>query len=348
MEKSASASTADLKSTVTKTVNKFGEKMLTETTSAYEQAAFARGGVRAVAAAGLAMRTGNIYVPPEEETEEVRDEEDESTRMLTYVLPENLLKKLVAIADLRTQVAVMLYGKSPEVPEDADADEAAAVASVKEVHAAVIPPQTGTHRGVQLPVARLAEDIDKHPLLEDLQPLGWLHTQPSAAAGTASGTTELRPDDVLQHARIAKNNTRMSPAQSALVTCTLDAGMCQVTAHRITKGGYRWANEALERADGTGTASADDMSKFEPRESAQRVQLLLSGKFRGFFLVPDVGPWHYNFCTAAFSPHRRFGLRLDVPPPFYAQRHRLTHFLKFHSVESHEEDEGADVEDFLS
>lgn len=39
------------------------------------------------------------------------DEVDENG--FTYVLPKNLLKKLITIADLRTQIAGYMYGRSP-------------------------------------------------------------------------------------------------------------------------------------------------------------------------------------------------------------------------------------------
>jgi len=49
------------------------------------------------------LRTNNFYVPPE------GLKEDD----YTYVLPKNLLKKFVRIADLRTQIGGYLYGVSP-------------------------------------------------------------------------------------------------------------------------------------------------------------------------------------------------------------------------------------------
>lgn len=50
----------------------------------------------------------------------------------------------------------------------------AAAAQVKEIRAIVMPPQHGDHQAVRLPAA-----LPEHDYLGDLEPLGWLHTQPN-------------------------------------------------------------------------------------------------------------------------------------------------------------------------
>lgn len=59
--------------------------------------------VRAISAANLHLRVNHIYV----NSEDIRE------TGFTYVLPKNILKKFICIADLRTQVAGYLYGVSP-------------------------------------------------------------------------------------------------------------------------------------------------------------------------------------------------------------------------------------------
>lgn len=78
-------------------------------------------------------------------------------------MPKNLLKKFITVADLRTQIAGLLYGVSP--PDNPQ---------VKEVRCIVMPPQWGNHQLVNLPGA-----LPEHDYLADLEPLGWLHTQPN-------------------------------------------------------------------------------------------------------------------------------------------------------------------------
>jgi hypothetical protein len=59
--------------------------------------------VRAISAANLHLRVNHIYV----------NSDDIKEAGYTYVLPKNLLKKFICIADLRTQVAGYMYGVSP-------------------------------------------------------------------------------------------------------------------------------------------------------------------------------------------------------------------------------------------
>lgn len=78
-------------------------------------------------------------------------------------MPKNILKKFICIADLRTQIAGYLYGVSP--PDNPQ---------VKEIRCIAMPPQWGTHQQVHLP-----SGLPEHDFLTDLEPLGWMHTQPN-------------------------------------------------------------------------------------------------------------------------------------------------------------------------
>merc|ERR1711881_4222 len=80
---------------------------------------------------------------------------------------------------LRTQISGFLYGVSP--PESPQ---------VKEIRCVVMPPQWGTHKEVHLP-----KKLPEHPYLEEMEPLGWIHTQPNELP-------HLNPQDVLTHANI--------------------------------------------------------------------------------------------------------------------------------------------------
>jgi pre-mRNA-processing factor 8 len=81
----------------TKSVNVHGDELIVTTTSPYEQAAFGSKTdwrIRAISAANLHLRVNHIYVNSDEISESG----------FTYVMPKNLLKKFICIADLRTQV----------------------------------------------------------------------------------------------------------------------------------------------------------------------------------------------------------------------------------------------------
>ena len=99
---------------------------------------------------------------------------------LRYVLPKNMLKHFICISDLRTQIAGYLYGVSP--PDNAQ---------VKEIRCIVIVPQVGNHQAVTLP-----HQLPDHDYLEDLEPLGWIHTQPNETPLTVETYLNTEWDDV--------------------------------------------------------------------------------------------------------------------------------------------------------
>ncbi len=74
----------------------------------------------------------------------------------------------------------------------------------------------------------------------------------------------------------------------------------------------------------------------------EKVQLLLSDRFMGFYMVPDAGSWNYNFMGVKHSPAMKYGLRLSNPKEFYHEVHRPTHFLEFSTLE--DADPGVDIE----
>ena len=78
-----------------KTVNRLGETIVTQTISPYEQQKFETKSdwrIKAISASNLYLRTNHIYV----NTENFKE------RKFTYILPKNLLSHFITIADLRT------------------------------------------------------------------------------------------------------------------------------------------------------------------------------------------------------------------------------------------------------
>ncbi len=84
----------------------------------------------------------------------------------------------------------------------------------------------------------------------------------------------------------------------------------------------------------------------------EKVQLILSDKFLGFFMVPEGGVWNYNFNGQNFSQHMRYTLMLDNPKDFYNEAHRTIHFLDFAAKEepsvTTDADQGVDREDHFA
>jgi pre-mRNA-processing factor 8 len=109
---------------------------------------------------------------------------------------------------------------------------------VKEVRAIVIVPQVGNHQGVTLP--HLLPD---HAYLEDLEPLGWLHTQPNELP-------QLPPNDVITHARIMADNKSWDGEKTVVITCSFTPGSCSLTAYKLTPSGFEWGKANREAGAG--------------------------------------------------------------------------------------------------
>ncbi len=185
---------SQLTGVTTRTTNVHGDEIIVTSTSAYEQQVFGSRTdwrVRAISATNLHLRTNHIYVA----SEDARD------TGYTFVLPKNVLKKFITVADLRTQVAAYMYGISP--PDNP---------SVKEIRCLVMPPQLGNHQGVTLP-----HNLPDHEYLKELEPLGWIHTQPNELP-------QLSPQDITQHANILDNNKSWDMEKAILITCSFTPG----------------------------------------------------------------------------------------------------------------------------
>jgi len=306
IEKQQAKDASQVTSVTTRTVNVHGEEIFVNTTTQYEKAVFSSKTdwrVRAISATNLHLRTNNIYV----------SSDDVKESGYTYVLPKNLLKKFITIADLRTQIAGFLYGISP--PDNPH---------VKEIRCIAIPPQRGTHQAVTLP-----DNLPDHPELKDLEPLGWIHTQ-------LQELTQLAPEDLIIHSRLMQNHKSIDPKKSIIITCSFTPGSCSLTAYALTPRGFDWGLKNTERTDQTYQGYLP--SFFE------KSQILLSDRFMGFFLVPDFGSWNYNFLPVQHKSNAKYGMKLGVPFDFYHHSHRPIHFNNFAQLASAGSDDLVDLE----
>jgi pre-mRNA-processing factor 8 len=312
---------SQMTATTTKTTNVHGEQIVVTTTTQYEAASFhskTDWRVRAISATNLHLRTKYIYVTSDDVAEDG----------LTYVLPKNILSKFITIADLRTQIAGYLYGVTPP-----DNDQ------VREVRCIVLVPQVGNHQSVTLP-----EKLPDSELLRDLEPLGWIHTQPNELI--QNGIQILPAPDVITHASMLSDNPNVWKGKDEIViTTSFTQGSCSLTAYHVTEEGIEWGKKSRKMSSAGGVANAQDYSS----NCFEKVQMLLSDRFRGFFLVPEGGlGWNYNFQGVKHSVGMKYSLKLDVPQPFYAECHRPQHFISFVQMEEGENDDGAaDLDDFL-
>lgn len=220
----------------------------------------------------------------------------------TYVLPKNILKKFITIADLRTQIGGFIYGVSP--PDHPN---------VKEIRAIVLPPQWGNHQSVTFP-----SQLPEHDILKDLEPLGWIHTQPNELP-------QLAPQDVVAHARLLAENKQWDGEKTVIITCSFTPGSCSLSSYRVTPAGFEWGKANKEQSA--------NYQAFSP-VYYEKAQMLLSDFFYGFFMVPDVNSWNYNFMGVKHSPHMKYGIKLENPKEYYHEAHRPVHFANFTSVDT--------------
>jgi pre-mRNA-processing factor 8 len=304
IEKQAKEDT-QLTAVTTRTTNIHGDEMVVTTTSQYEQKTFSSKTDWRV----RAISATNLHL----RTNHIyvsSDDVDESG--FTYVLPKNILKKFICISDLRTQIAGYMYGLSP--PDNPQ---------VKEIRCIVMPPQWGTHQTVNLP-----QSLPEHQYLQGMEPLGWIHTQPNELP-------QLSPQDVVTHAKIMAENKAWDQEKTLTITCSFTPGSCSLTAYKLTSGGFDW---------GRGVKDGGSNPQGYAPTHYQKVQMLLSDRFLGFYMTPDTGSWNYNFMGMKHSVTMKYGLKLENPKEFYHENHRPGHFLKFSTMEDQEGDQSEFVD----
>ncbi|KZL67418.1 pre-mrna-splicing factor spp42 [Colletotrichum incanum] len=287
-----------LTAVTTKTQNVHGEEIIVTTTSQFEQQTFAsktEWRTRAIATSNLRTKANNIYV----------SSVDNDLDDVTYVMPNNILKRFITISDLRVQVAGYLYGSSAP-----DNDQ------VKEIKCIVMIPQIGGLRNVQLP-----QQLPQHEFLEGMEPLGVIHT------ASGSELPYMSAADVTEHARLLDAHQEWDKHNTVTVNVAFTPGSVSLSAWGLTPQGYKWGAENKD-------TQSDQPQGFTTSMGEKR-KLLLSPRFRGFFLVPENNMWNYNFMGSAFAgmEKKSIHVKLDTPLPFYSDQHRPVHFHSFAELE---------------
>ncbi|CAN6636566.1 pre-mRNA-splicing factor 8 [Trichomonascus vanleenenianus] len=281
----------------TKTQNIHGDDMVVVTTSSYGQKAFSS----KTEWRNRAISTTNLHLRSKKIfTSDVRDSD------VAYVMPENILKKFIQISDLRAQIGGVLYGRSP-------ADNP----NVKEVRSIVMVPQLGGTTSVQL-AHFLPQNQDA---LAGLEPIGWIHTQ-------SEEMPYLSPIDIASQTRLVEDNSDLIGRDAATIIVTYTPGSVTLSAFTLTPEGYEWG------------AQNKDVVNFNPTgyspKFGQSIQLLLTSKYKGFFMVPDTDIWNYAFDGASFNANTKYDVKLDNPIPFYHELHRPIHFSSFNELEDND------------
>jgi pre-mRNA-processing factor 8 len=286
-----------LTAVTTKTQNVHGEDIIVTTTSQFEQQTFAsktEWRTRAIATSNLRTRANNIYIS----SDDIKEDDH-----FTYIMPKNILKRFITIADLRVQVAGYLYGSSPP-----DNDQ------VKEIRCIVMIPQIGSTRDIQLP-----QQLPQHEYLDQMEPLGIIHTV------SGNEPPYMSAMDVTQHARLM-NAHKSWDKKTVSMTVSFTPGSVSLASWALTPQGYKWG------------AENKDMGSDQPQgfstNMGEKCQLLLSDKIRGYFLVPENNSWNYSFMGSAFGgiEKKPVHVKIDTPLPFYSDQHRPLHFQNFAEV----------------
>ncbi|KAG6159015.1 Pre-mRNA-splicing factor spp42 [Claviceps purpurea] len=282
----------------TKTQNVHGEEIIVTTTSQFEQQTFAsktEWRTRAIATSNLRTRAKNMYVSS------VDNEIDD----VTYVMPNNILRKFITIADLRVQVAGYLYGSSAPDNEQ-----------VKEIKCIVMMPQIGGLRNVQLP-----QQLPRSDFLDGMEPLGVIHTM------SGNELPYMTAADVTGHAKLLDAHDQWDKTNTVTVSVSFTPGSVSLSAWGLTPQGYKWGVENRDM-------QSDQPQGFTTTMGEKR-KLLLSPRFRGFFLVPDDGRWNYSFLGSTFAGMEKkpVHVKLDTPLSFYSDQHRPVHFHSFAELE---------------
>ena len=128
----------------------------------------------------------------------------------------------------------------------------------------------------------------------------------------------------LKHMRTKTSSTCCSVAteRTVVITCSFTPGSVSLAAYKLTPAGYEWGRQNRD----TGA----NPHGYLPTHY-QRVQMLLSDQFLGFFMVPENDVWNYNFMGVRHSANMKYELKLANPKEFYHQLHRPSHFLNFNS-----------------
>jgi len=186
-------------------------------------------------------------------------------------------------------------------------------------------PQTGTHSSTKFP-----NQIPEHDYLKDMEPLGWIHTQPTELP-------QLSPRDVINHSKILTDNPSWDGDKTVILTCSFTPGSVSLGAYKLTPQGFEWGRQNRDKEN-------DDFKGYVPT-FYEKLPLILSEKFFGFFMVPDIGSWNYNF-GMKFDSTLKFGITLGIPKEYYHEEHRPSHYLNFSEMEQQDE-EGGDNEDYF-
>ncbi|CAF1943703.1 unnamed protein product [Rotaria magnacalcarata] len=180
--------------------------------------------------------------------------------------------------------------------------------TIKEIRCVVLTPQWSTRESVHLP-----NILPQHEYLKDMEPLGWIHTQPDELP-------QLSPQDITTHAKIMNDHASWDREKTIVITCSFTSGPASLKAYKLTPAGYDWGRSNTDRGN--------NPKGYAPSHY-EEVPLSVSDRFLGFFMIPEQGSWNYNFMDVSRDADMKYDLILSSPKEFDDEIHRPSHFMNF-------------------
>lgn len=82
--------------------------------------------------------------------------------------------------------------------------------------------------------------------------------------------------DLTSHAKILENNKQWDGEKCIILTCSFTPGSCSLTAYKLTPSGYEWGRVNKD--------TGSNPHGYLPTHY-EKVQMLLSDRFLGFYMV---------------------------------------------------------------
>lgn len=82
--------------------------------------------------------------------------------------------------------------------------------------------------------------------------------------------------DLTSHAKVLENNKQWDGEKCIILTCSFTPGSCSLTAYKLTPSGYEWGR--INKDTGSNPHG------YLPTHY-EKVQMLLSDRFYGFYMV---------------------------------------------------------------
>lgn len=137
----------------------------------------------------------------------------------------------------------------------------------------------------------------------------------------------MSPHDVCAHAKMLDSYSTWDADKTVVMTCSFTPGSCSLSAYKLTPSGFEWGKNNTDRGN--------NPKGYLPSHY-ERVQMLLSDRFLGFFMTPAQGSWNYNFMGVRHDAGMKYSVTLANPKEFYHEVHRPAHFLNFATIEEGE------------